>query len=430
MTMTAPRVETDAFFLTCVRCGTNYPATMSIDSRGCPKCALEAPANLAVSFPGPRSIDMAMARRKKGLGMARFSSLLPVPLEAMVRLGEGDTPLVAIPRLGRHIGVDNLYFKDESRNPTWSHKDRFSAVAVAHARHIGAPALATASSGNAGASLAAYAAKAEIPCIVFTFENAAGPMVEQIRRYGAMVVPVPNPEDRWPLLAEGVARFNWMGTSPFNGPVVGSHPVGIEGYKTIAYELYEDFGRDLPDWVIVPTSYGDVLAGIWRGFQDLAELGLIEKLPRMVAAEVYSSIEKTLQTGGDTIHATPRTFESLAVSIGASQGTFQSLKAIRQSGGTAVNVIDQDLLDLQDRTARLEGVLGELSSIASVAAARQLRENGMITPGDNVVCVMTSTGLKDLDKSQRTMAQVEPVRGGMDAALDFLSRQYGFQPTA
>lgn len=423
-----PVPRTRDFALNCIRCGAEYPASFAIDSRGCPKCAPEAPANLAVRYDGVPAIDMARARAQRGEGMARFAPFLPVAAEAMVRMGEGDTPLVAVPALGGQIGVERLYFKDESRNPTWSHKDRFSAVAVSYARQQGVSALATASSGNAGASLAAYAAKAGLPCIVFTFQNSAGPMVEQIGRYGAMVVPVPRPQDRWPLLAAGVARFGWMGTSPFAAPVVGSHPVGLEGYKTLAYELYEDFDGDVPDWIVVPTSYGDIVAGIWRGFQDLAGLGLIRKLPRLVVAEVYRSVETTLESGGDRMFDAPRTFESLAVSIAASQGTFQSLLAVRQSNGRAINLLDDELLAVQRQTARAEGMLGELSSVAAVAAAARLRADGTIGADETVVCVMTSTGLKDLDKSGAPAAPVEPVRGGLDAALDYLKDVYGFTP--
>jgi len=225
-----------------------------------------------------------------------------------------------------------------------------------------------------------------------------------------------------------VARFGWMGTSPFAAPVVGSHPVGLEGYKTLAYELYEDLDGDVPDWIVVPTSYGDIVAGIWRGFQDLAALGLIRKLPRLVVAEVYRSVETTLEGGGDRMFDAPRTFESLAVSIAASQGTFQSLQAVRQSSGRAITLVDDELLAVQRETARAEGMLGELSSVAAVAATARLRADGTIGAGETVVCVMTSTGLKDLDKSGTPPRPVEPVRGGLDAALDYLSDVYGFTP--
>lgn len=415
--------------LACIRCGRSYGLDIAIDSRGCPACRDEAPANLAVTYAPAPDAPAGWPAGGSHRGMARFASFLPIPAEDMVRLGEGDTPMVRLERLGERLGIGALYSKDESRNPTWSHKDRFSCIAVSHARRIGAPLVATASSGNAGASLAAYAAKAGLPCIVLTFQGAAGPMVEQIRRYGAMVVPLRLPEDRWPVLAEGVRRFGWFGTSPFAAPVVGSHPVGIEGYKTIAYELFEQFDEDAPDWIVVPTSYGDVLAGIWRGLQDLASLGLIRRLPKMAVAETYGSVETTIAAGSEKLAAMRRNFESRAVSIGTSQGTFQSLQAVRQSGGAAVTVDDADLLRLQDETARSEGILGELSSIAAFAAARQLRERGAIKGSDRVVCLMTSTGLKDLDKTAAVPWAATPVEGGMDAALRYLAERYDFDPS-
>ncbi|WP_091968250.1 pyridoxal-phosphate dependent enzyme [Bradyrhizobium shewense] len=130
----------------------------------------------------------------------------------------------AAERVGDSVKCPQLFFKEESRNPTWSHKDRFSCVAVSHARKIGARTIATASTGNAGASLAAYAAKAGLPCVVLTSQAASGLMTEQIKRYGAMVVPLPEGSQCWPVLEEGVRRLGWYATSPFVAPSSAAIP--------------------------------------------------------------------------------------------------------------------------------------------------------------------------------------------------------------
>jgi threonine synthase len=188
--------------------------------------------------------------------------MLPCDEDDAVSLGEGLSPLLPASAIGEKLGVPNLLIKDEGRNPTWSHKDRFSTVAVSAARLQGAQVVATASSGNAGASLAAYASAAGLRCVVATFSGTTGPMLAKIRKYGATVVVLSAKTDRWTFLAEGVTRFGWFAASPFHAPVVGSHPVGIEGYKTIAYEIVEQI-NGVPDWCAIPVCYGDALVGIW-----------------------------------------------------------------------------------------------------------------------------------------------------------------------
>ena len=146
------------------------------------------------------------------------------------------------------------------------------------ARRFGAKVIASSSSGNAGAAAAAYAAKAGLPCVVFTFLGASPPLVAQMRAYGAMVVAVENKADRWRLQTAGVREFGWYPTSPFFGPVVGSNPYGMEGYKTIAFEIAEAFDWQVPDWCVLPVCYGDALFGMWKGFEELKALGWIDRI--------------------------------------------------------------------------------------------------------------------------------------------------------
>ncbi|MGE0284219.1 MAG: threonine synthase, partial [Rhizobiaceae bacterium] len=308
-------------------------------------------------------------------------------------------PLTEAPRIGRRLGVVNLAIKDEGRNPTWSHKDRFSTVAVSVARLQGAKVVATASSGNAGASLAAYAARAGMECVVTTFAGAAGAMVSQVRKYGATVLPLVNKVDRWTMLAEAASRFGWFIASPYHGPVVGSHPLGIEGYKTIAYEIVEQLGGRAPDWCVLPVCYGDALSGVWAGFQELFEQGAIRRLPRLVAAEVHGSLSRALESGSDALDERPTAFESLAVSTGTPRSTYQALKALRESDGRAVAVGNDGLVAMQEQLACDEGIFAELASVTPLLAIATLRDHGVIRPDDRVVAVATASGLKDLDRS-------------------------------
>lgn len=410
----------------CIRCGALVSSNYVVDSRGCAKCHPSAPSNFEVVYTAEALAGRSWPGHKFGEGFWRYERFLPVSAEEAVSLGEGDTPLVRAENYGATIGLENLFLKDESRNPTWSHKDRLSTVAVSFARSMGTKILATSSSGNAGASLAAYAAKAGLPCIVLTFEGAAGPMVSQIRKYGAMVLQLSDKRDRWPMLCEGVRRFGWFATSPFAAPVVGSHPIGNEGYKTIAYEIYEQLAGKVPDWVVVPTAYGDIVAGIWRGFRDLVDAGISEKMPRMVAAEIYGSLEKTLASGADSLAIANRPFDTTAISIGTSQGAYQALKALRETNGAALSVDNTDLLRAQEELASFEGIFGELASVAPIAAVKKLRQSNKIKSSETVVCLLSASGLKDLDCSVDPHHHYPTADPGMDNAVRYLSEQYQF----
>ena len=410
--------------LACVRCGAVYPVTRY--AFDCERCHGTAPANLTVTY-APAALAEA-SRDAWAAGpptLWRYAALLPVEARDAVSLHEGLTPLVPAARLGDELGA-RLFVKDESRNPTWSFKDRLATVVISAARRLGARVIASSSSGNAGAAVAAYAARAGLPCVVFTFEGTAGPMVTQMRAYGAMVLAVRDKADRWKLLEAGVRRLGWFPTSPFFAPVVGSNPLGVEGYKTLAYEVAEQLGWRAPDWCALPVCYGDALYGMWKGFDELARLGWIDRRPRMVAAEIYGSLTATLAAGGDALVDAPRTHDTLAVSIGATRATYQALAALRASGGTAVQVPDDDLLHWQVRLAAVEGLYAEPSSVASLAALRRLRETGVIGAGQTVVAVVTAGGLKDPATTARRQGEVPLVPPELDAALDALKSVYGF----
>jgi threonine synthase len=318
--------------LVCVRCSARYAVDRFADD--CPACrSAGAPANLTVAYdaaPGAGLGRNDLQRRPRS--MWRWDAFLPATAGDAVSLGEGDTPLLEAPNLG----LGDVWIKDESRNPTWSFKDRLASGALSMAKRFGAKVIASSSSGNAGAAAAAYAAKAGLPCVVFTFVGSAGPLVLQMRAYGAMVVKVNDKADRWRLQSLGVREFGWYPTSPFFGPVVGSNPYGMEGYKTIAYEIAQDLDWTAPAVVSVPSDYCDGLYGIWKGWTELRALGLVEHRPRMVAAEPFGPLAHALVRGLEAPEAVAARSPSVAFSIASPYGTWQGLAALRESGGAGV----------------------------------------------------------------------------------------------
>jgi threonine synthase len=406
--------------LICTRCSTLFPLTAY--ARGCPTCsAAGVAANLTVAYDNVHATARA-APPTRNATMWRFDTHLPVDARQAVSLGEGATPLIRVPKLG----LGNVWIKDESRNPTWSFKDRLASASVSMAVKLGARVIASSSSGNAGAATAAYAAKAGLPCVVITFQGAAGPMVTQMRAYGAMLLAVPTSADRWRVLSAAVDRFGWYPTSVYYGPAVGSNPYGIEGYKTIAYEIAESLDWQSPDWCVLPVCYGDALYGIWKGFDEMKRMGWIERVPRFAAAEVSGSLEAAMAEGVDQPPVRERTVPTIAASIGALQGTYQGVHALRASKGVAMFIEDEAMLAWQEKMARTEGIWAEPSAAATLPAIERLRARGIIANDATVVALMTAGGLKDPDTANRRVGELPSATGTVDDALRVLKEAYGF----
>ncbi|WP_162569732.1 pyridoxal-phosphate dependent enzyme [Variovorax sp. SRS16] len=348
--------------------------------------------------------------------MWRYEALLPVEGDSFVTLGEGSTPLTSAKRTGRAFGIQDLYVKDETQNPTQSYKDRLSTVAVSHAKQTGATVVATASSGNAGASLAAYAAKAGMACVVASMAGASGPMLTQIRKFGAHAVLMADKSLRWSYLKAATEQSGWYLTSPYTSPVVGSSPIGIEGYKTIAYEIYADLGK-APDWMAMPVCYGDALAGICQGFMDLLAAQRIHALPRFIAAEAHGSLSEALQKGGDIVEPVAASYETLAASVAATQSTYQALWSLRKTEGVAIRIGNEGLVAMQEQLASQEGIFLELASVMPFLAVQRLRIADLIKPTDSVICLATASGLKDTGRSTSAWSDLPVENGSVEQIL-------------
>jgi len=384
--------------LRCPRCDrTGDPADRGT-YLGCPDCrSAGVPVNFVCDVPESAVHAALHGNGTGGPGLWRWAGALPVAAQYAVSLGEGSTPLLALPTLGAHYGLPWLYGKNETLNPTWSHKDRLCALAVAAARAVGADTVAAASTGNHGAALAAYAARAGLRCVIFTLTTVPETMKTLMLSYGAEVVAVPQSAQRYPLLAEGVERHGWFAGSNGVTPPVGSTPYGVDGYKTLAYELYEQLGGAIPDVVIFPVMYADCLSGAYRGFVDLRDAGLADRVPRLIGAEIFTALGEALRHaahGEDRLGPVP-VRQTAAFSISGAFTTWQAVHAVRASDGQSVTVAEEDMLATQRRIAATEGLFVEPSSAVGVAAAGLLARAKLVSPQETVVCVLTASGLKD-----------------------------------
>jgi threonine synthase len=360
-------------------------------------------------------------------GMWKYRELLPVaPETTPVSLAEGGTPLVRLPELEQRWGLRHLYVKDESRNPTGSFKDRLCSVAVTLAAQVGAEVVTVASTGNHGSSTAAYAGKAGLDCVIFTLAGVPLTMKVLMQVYGARLVAMEDSISRWTLMRQCVEELGWFPTGNYVDPPVGSNCFGVEGYKTIAFEVVEQLGWRVPDLVFMPTAFADGLWGTWKGFVELAHLGFTDRLPRMVACEVIGPLARALEQGLECPPALePRS--TVAFSIGNHVSSYQGLRALRDSGGMAVVVSDDEILDMQQVLGRL-GMYVEASSATSLAAVRKLRAKGTLTGEELIVAVVTATGQRDPQATASRLPPVPVVGCSLEQLLGTLKDVYGYNP--
>lgn len=415
--------ETTVTGLECVHCGAEYPAEPRFE--GCRECRTDnRNSNLAPVYDY-KSISLTRSDfENRGGGVWAIPELLPVRESVSVSIGEGDTPLVSAGGISDRWGSFDVYLKDESQNPTWSYKDRLSSVALTKAVDIGADAVTIASTGNHGASTAAYAARAGLESVIFTIPSVPDTMKTLMQVYGARVVATPTHKDRWTIMQKCIEEFEWYPTGNYVFPPVGSNFYGIEGYKSIAYEIATELNWEVPDWIIQPTAYADGLSGIWRGFVDLHELGLIDELPTMVAVEPFGPLKNALGNNLDHVEAVD-SGETVSFSIGAGISTQQGLVTLQESEGEAVIADDTLVRDLQIELGKATGMYSEASAVAGLAGVETLYEQGRIGASDSVVVINTSTGLKDTEMTAESLADVPLIEPNIQELRTVLSDVYG-----
>lgn len=387
---------TDGPRLECPRCGTPEPEPML--GSGCRTCALEGHAvNLTTvsDLQATAALLASSELRDRPFTQWRYAEALGLSAAEGVSLGEGGTPLLPAPALAESLGVRRIWIKDESRNPTWSFKDRAAALAASHARRLGRRGLVVASTGNAAAATAAYARRAGlVGLVLFAKSPPVQPVMEAfVRAYGGVVLAAPTKPDRWSLMRHAVEELGFFPNSNFSNPPLGNVPWAVDGYRAIALEIWEQLDRRSPDVVVFPIGHGDAVHGVYKAFRDLAELGL-STMPALGGGEIYGSLSKALSEDTDVPPAVPVERETVAFSIATGQSTYQALLALRGSDGWVEQVSDEDVLAAQRLLAEAEGLFVETASAAALAALRRRRAAGLLDPEGEVVVVSTSAGVK------------------------------------
>lgn len=325
-------------------------------------------------------------------GLQRWAPLLP-PVAPHVSLGEGGTALIEGARIGKWIGLDDpIWLKDESRNPTWSHKDRLNYCIVGAAVATGARGIAVASTGNHGASAAAYARRAGLRCVVVSSPDAQPAFEHFQTRLRSDFILVPR-DERWPALRRIIDETGFMPASNLTHFHTGN-PFGPEGYKTIAYELFAQLGGRVPATVVLPTGYGELLFGVAKGFQELMKLGVSDRVPRILSAEPGVRAPLAHAMARNLAAAEVTGPGSLAAGIACTVSSYRAAVALRASNGRALTFSESTLVEAATELAH-EGLWQEYSGAAGLAALREARERGEAIE-EPVVAVLTSSGLKDV----------------------------------
>ena len=324
----------------------------------------------------------------------RYREFLPVRRsENVLRLGEVMTPLVSAPALQAELGCGEILVKEEGRLPTGSFKARGLALAVAMAKELGVKRMAMPTNGNAGAALAAYCSRANIPCDVFCPDDTPEVNIAEIAIAGARTWRVNGLiDDCGRIVGEGKESVGWFDTSTLK------EPYRIEGKKTMGLELAEQLGWQLPDVIFYPTGGGTGLIGMWKAFHELKEIGWIDgPLPRMVAvqADGCAPIVKAWEAGEE--HA-PLWEDAHTVAAGIrvpiAVGDFLIIRAVRESNGFAMAVSDDAIMATRDHVAREDGLLLCPEGAATVEAYSQAIDKGLVKPTDRAVLYNCATGLK------------------------------------
>ncbi|MFI5339157.1 MAG: threonine synthase [Candidatus Methylomirabilales bacterium] len=364
------------------------------------------------------SFDPARGARAEGIWVHR--NLLPVAPAHIVTLGEGHSPLLRCDRLGARLGLSSLWVKDETRHPTGSFKDRPLSVAISKARELAADTVVTASSGNAAASMSAYAARAGLRGIVFVPANTPPSKLLQIAAMGACVVRIKGSVSDCIQLTQAAAReFGW-----YNVTTTFENPYSVEGDKTVAYEIAAQLGWRCPRWIVVPTGAGPLPVAIWKGFVEMQRVGLVQATPRLVAAQAAgcAPIARAFQAGDDIVKpwASPKTVASGIQDplVGYSQDGTLTLNVVRKSDGLAVATSDEAILQGVRLMSQLEGLYVEPTVGAALAAVPGLVHSGTIRENDEVVIVSTGHGLKQPFASQdeiSALPEIEPTLESLQA---------------
>ncbi|NCB62168.1 MAG: threonine synthase [Clostridia bacterium] len=396
----------------CVKCGMEHEAVPNVTT-----CSCGGILDIQYDYDYVKKTMTPAKLAERPFTMWRYRELLPVEETTFPPpLRVGWSPLYRADRLAAALGLRTLYVKDDGQNPTASLKDRASAMAVAKAVEAGADTIACSSTGNAASSLAGNAAAAGLKTYIFVPSRAPKGKVAQLMIFGAHVFSVQGSyEDTFRLSAEAIERWGWYNRNAAVNPYLS------EGKKTVSLEIAEQLNWKMPDYVALSVGDGCTIAGVWKGFQDLYAIGLIDRLPRLISVQASGCcpLNRAIAENAPWRPMEENTIAD-SIAVGVPRNPDKALNAIRQSKGVAVNVSDDEIFDAMRLLGRTQGVFGEPAGVTGTAGVKKVLELGLISPNSSVVSIVTGNGLKDVASGIRAAGEpisVTPDMGSLLAAF-------------
>jgi threonine synthase len=387
--------------LRCRECGREYPLAPVFSCEFC-----FGPLEVAYDYDGIRE---AMTRDSIAAGpdtLWRYAELLPCDPEYKVDIGTGYTPLIRADRLAKAVGLDTLWLKNDTVNPTWSFKDRVVSIAIARAREFGFEAMACASTGNLANSVAAHSAAAGMECFVFIPNDLEQGKVVGSAIYSPTLVMVEGSYDDVNRLCTELSMER-----PWAFVNINVRPYYSEGSRTIGFEVAEQLGWRAPDHIVAPLASGSMYTKIWKGLQEFATIGLIEEpSTRMSGAQATGCSPIATAYREQTFNFVPQKPNTIArsLAIGNPADGYYALKQMEETGGGVEMATDPEIVDGIKLLAETEGIFAETAGGVTVACLRKLVESGFIRRDEETVAVISGGGLKTIEAVQDEV--VEPLR--------------------
>lgn len=401
------------FILTCSGCGKTFAPSPELYL--CPDCS----RNNDTVNP-PKGVLKAvydyeiLSKHKEEVITGNFWDLIPLlKKESLPKLRIGETPLYRFDRIDGETLTFELYLKDDSQNPTFSFKDRASAVVSAYARENGISTIVAASTGNAGSSLAGICASQEQKAIIIVPKSAPHAKLTQIVMYGATIVPVNGTYDMaFDLSMEATKEFGWYNrNTAFN-------PLTIEGKKTVSFELFKQLSRAIPDYIFVPVGDGVIISGVYKGYEDLLKIGLIDRMPTVVAVQAAGSSNLIENIGKPDFTIKPSNTLADSISVDIPRNFFMAQDYLLQYKGEWLSVTDDDIVNASKILARNTGIFAEPAASTAFAGMLCYQKNQKLLSKQRVVVLLTGSGLKDL----KAVSSVINIPNAIDPTIDSLRK--------
>ncbi len=353
--------------------------------------------------------------------MWRYAPMMGIKedhIDEMLRIGW--TPLVKSHNLAKELGLKELYIKDDGLNPSGSSKDRASGVAVLKAIEAGAKVISCSSTGNAASSCACHAAHMGLPAVIFVPKRAPIGKLTQISLYGATLVIVDGDyKAAFKLSKEAIAKHGWYNRN------AAINPFMVEGKKTVSLEIAEQLNFKPTDWVVVSVGDGCTIGGVYKGFNELFKLGLIEKVPKILGVQ---------STGCEPFVVASKNHEPLkeceentiadSIAVGIPRNPIKALRAVEYSNGAWISVPDSEIIEAMGLLGKKEGIFGEPAGVTGVAGLRKALKDGIISKDESVTIIVTGNGLKDPNNAQKAIIKPELMEPDMNK-LDIYLKEKG-----